>query len=561
MNAVTEFVKALGPARLAAMGAVAAGLIGFFIFLMMRLSQPQMAVLFTDLAFEDSIAVVKKLEGMNVPYQIRQDGAIILAPKEQVLKLRMQLAEDRLPAGGVVGYEIFDKSDSLGATSFVQNINHLRAIEGELARTIRALDRVQMARVHLVLPQRQLFSRKTDEPSASIVVKVRGNLNAGQIRSIQHLVASAVQGLKPGKVSIVDETGKLLASGRGDRGHGLSASGSDERNRAFENQMQQEIEEIVSRVVGPGRVRARVMAELDYNKITETSDIYDPDGQVVRSTQTRNESSSSTQPTGDNSVTVGNELPATQTIDGKSNSQKDNANKNEEIVNYEISRTTKTQVIEAGRIKRISIAVLVDGTYSKGADGKPEYKARSQAELDQITQLVRSAIGFDKERGDQVHVSNLRFAKIEAPGLGETEEASFFEFTKDDYFHIAELIVTLIVSLLVLLFVVRPLIRRIVTPEEVENEQLALEAPEAIDGEQAVPQLTGPDGQQVTPIENASQEVDANPNQAVKFLESTKVTGEVHASFIREVGEIVQSNTEEATSILREWIHSDSKAA
>src|ERR1700746_513277 len=178
------------------MVAVTAALIGFFGFVIMRVTTPQMTTLFTDLSFEDSSAIIKDLDRQAIPYEIRNDGAIIMVPKDKVARLRMKLAESGLPKGGGVGYEIFDKSDALGATTFVQNINHLRALEGELARTIRSIERVQAARVHLVLPERPLFSRDKVETSASRVVRVRGSLEAQQIRAIRHLVASAVNGLK-----------------------------------------------------------------------------------------------------------------------------------------------------------------------------------------------------------------------------------------------------------------------------------------------------------------------------------------------------------------------------
>src|SRR5476649_1865986 len=196
-----------------AMVAVTAALIGFFAFFIMRVTTPQMTTLLTDLSAEDSSGIIKDLERQAIPYELRNDGAVIMVPKDKVTRLRMKLAEAGLPKGGGVGYEIFDKTDALGTTSFVQNVNHLRALEGELSRTIRALDRVQAARVHLVMPERPLFSRDKVEPSASIVLKVRGTLEPQQVRAIRHLVASAVNGLKPQRVSIIDETGKLLADG------------------------------------------------------------------------------------------------------------------------------------------------------------------------------------------------------------------------------------------------------------------------------------------------------------------------------------------------------------
>ncbi len=544
MNSVTEFVKALGSARLAAMGAVAAGLVGFFIFLMLRFSQPQLEVLYTDLTFDDSLQVVKKLEGMNIPHEIRQDGSIILARKNQVLRLRLELAVSGLPAGGSVGYEIFDKADTLGATSFVQNINRVRAIEGELVRTIRALQKVSMARVHLVLPKRKLFARDAREPSASIVIKTRGKLDAGQIKAIQHLTASAVDGLKPSRVSIVDETGRLLATGRGDE---TQAGGGelDERNRSVEQRMRNEVEDIVARIVGDGRVRVRVSAEMDYSKITETTDVYDPDGQVVRSTQSREETSNATTPTGNDSVSVGNELPAANGPAGGDGSQQENTNKNEEVVNFEISRTTKTEVAEGGRIKRLSVAVLVDGIYQKNASGVVNYSPRPKAQIDQITALVRSAIGFDKDRGDQVQVVNLRFAEIQAPALADIGPQGWLDtmksLSKADYFTIAELTVIGIMSLLVLMLVVRPLVRRILTPEAPTPNMKALTADDA-----QVPQLTGPDGESLSLT-------DAR-NQTLEALDSARAVGKVQAKAMEDVGETVQNNPEEAVSIVRDWI-------
>src|ERR1700678_3749252 len=272
-----------------AMVAVTAALIGFFAFVIMRVTTPQMTTLFTDLSLEDSSAVIKDLERQAIPFEIRNDGAIIMVPKDKVTRLRMKLAEGGLPKGGGVGYEIFDKSDALGTTSFVQNINHLRALEGELARTIRAIDCIQAARVHLVLPERPLFSREAPEPSASIVLRVRGALEPQQIRAIRHLVASAVSGLKPQRVSIVDEAGQLLADGSASDDADMAIG--DDRRAGFEKRMRQEIEAIVSSVVGAGRARVQLSADFDFNRITQTSDQFDPEGGVLRSSQTREESS------------------------------------------------------------------------------------------------------------------------------------------------------------------------------------------------------------------------------------------------------------------------------
>jgi flagellar M-ring protein FliF len=512
-----------------AMVAVTAALIGFFAFVIMRVTTPQLTTLFTDLSTEDSSAIIKDLERQAIPFELRNDGAVIMVPKDKVTRLRMKLAEGGLPKGGGVGYEIFDKSDALGTTSFVQNINHLRALEGELARTIRAIDRIQAARVHLVLPERPLFSRETPEPSASIVVRVRGALEPQQIRAIRHLVASAVSGLKPQRVSIVDEAGQLLADGEsGDNDNVVG----DERRASFEKRMRNEVEAIVSSVVGAGRARVQLSADFDYNRITQTSDRFDPEGRVLRSSQTREESSA----TADNSgqVTVNNELPGSQRSDNTATPTKDQSKKTEETNNYEISHTTKTEVTEAGRVNRISVAVLVDGTYTKNDKGEMVYQERSKDQLDRIATLVRSAIGFDQKRGDQVEVVNLKFA--EAPAIAPIAEPTgllgMLQFTKDDVMYVIELGVMMLLSLVVLFMVVRPLVRRILASEVIPS--LAREEP--------VPALTdaAPAGQSLVP--------------ATSMIDVAQVQGQVHAQTVHRVGELAERNPSETASIVRQWL-------
>ena len=436
MQGFFDFVKSLGAARMAAMAAVTLTLIGFFSFLMIRMTTPQMVPLFTDLSMEDSAAIIKDLERQAIPYQIKNDGAVVMVPKDKVARLRMKLAESGLPKGGGVGYEIFDKSDALGTTTFVQNINHLRALEGELARTISSLDRVQAARVHLVLPDRPLFSRDKIDPSASIVLKVRGTLEPQQVRAIRHLVATAVNGMKPERVSVIDETGKLLADGAAPTDP-LQGAGADERKTAFEKRLREQVETIVSSIVGPDHARVEITADFDLNRITQTTDKFDPDGRVVRSSQTREESSTSADNKG-GPVSVGSELPGAAKPPGEAGTSDQNR-KTEEIVNYEISRTTKTEMTEAGRVNRISAAVLVDGIYTKDAKGVVTYQPRAKEEIDRIAALVKSAIGFDAKRGDQVEVVNLRFAETTPTPITEpTGWMSYLQFTKDDIMRLAE---------------------------------------------------------------------------------------------------------------------------
>jgi len=548
VQGLVEFVKTLGAARIGAMAAVTVALVGFFAFLIVRVTAPQMAPLFMDLSLDDSSAVVKELERQVIPYELKNDGAIILVPSDRVARIRMKLADSGLPKGGGVGYDIFDKSDVLGTTSFVQNINHLRALEGELARTIRALDRVQAARVHLVLPERPLFSRDKVEPSASIVLKVRGTLDPSQVRAVRHLVASAVNGLKPERISIVDEAGRLLADGAasGEDGAGL---GADERKIAFERQLRDRVEAIVSSVVGSGRARVQLTADFDFNRITQTSDRYDPEGRVLRSSQTREETSMSGNSNGQ--VSVGTELPnANQRPGGAAppepaSAPQDQTKKSEEISNWDISRTTRTEIIEGGRVNRVSVAVLVDGVYAKNDKGDMVYQPREKEEIDRIAALVRSAIGFDQRRGDQVEVVNLRFA--EAPTVPISEPSggwlSFITFTKDDIMRVLELAVMAVLGLVVMLLVVRPLVRRIVTPDAPKPGDMALAA--ALAGDVPAALAAGA----------SAEEIKAVPSATAKMIDIAQVQGQVHALSVQKVGELADRNPHETVSIIRSWLH------
>jgi len=536
------------------MAAVTAALVGVFAFIILRVTAPQMSPVFTDLTPEDSAAVVKDLERQAIPYEIKNDGAIILVPRDRMTRIRMKLAEGGLPKGGGVGYEIFDKSDTLGATSFVQNINHLRALEGELARTIKAIDRVQAARVHLVLPERPLFSRDKVEPSASIVLRVRGALEANQVRSIRHLVASAVNGLKPQRVSIVDEAGTLLADGAASDVTGGISGSVEERQAGYEKRLKEQVESIVSSVVGPGRARVQLSAEFDFNRITETLDKFDPEGRVLRSSQTREESANSGSAEG--LVSVGNELPGgQQNQQGQGGGQqgqpsgqltagqRDQSKKSEEIVNYEISRSTKTQVTEGGRVKRISAAVLVDGSYSKNDKGETAYQPRSKEELERIGALVRSAIGFDQRRGDQIEIVNLRFAESSATPIQEPAGfLSFLQLTKDDIMRWVELAVMALLGLVVLLFVVRPLVRRILTEE-----------PRLAGAVAGTPAIVGATGGATAALPDAAAPP-LVPSQTSKMIDMAQVQGQVHAQSMQRVGELAERNPNETVAIVRQWL-------
>ncbi|MBF0246983.1 MAG: flagellar M-ring protein FliF, partial [Alphaproteobacteria bacterium] len=365
MDTFLQTLRNLGPGRLLIMVAVLFGMIGFFIYLATRFTTTPMALLYGELEPQDSSAIVAQLQSQNIPFELKAGGSQVLVPSDQVGQLRLTMANKGLPSGGSMGYELFDKQGALGATNFQQNVNLVRALEGELARTIQTINNVRTARVHLVLPQRELFQREKNKPSASIFLKMRGSmrLDTQQVMAVQHLVAAAVPGLLPRQISIVDDKGELLA--RGEEGDpsttpGLIAQQADERRRAYENEMRMTIEKLLEKSVGFGKVRAEVTADMDFDRVTTNEEIYDPDGQVVRSTNTIEQSvqQNEQEPL---PVSVNANLPDGEGAAGNEAARNSAENRTEEAVNFEISKRVVNQIRDTGVINRLSVAVLVDG--------------------------------------------------------------------------------------------------------------------------------------------------------------------------------------------------------
>lgn len=570
MNGLIEFFRNLGPVRLASMAAVGVALVAFFSFITLRLASPELSLLYTDLDVADSTKVVRKLDDLGIAYQVSGDGGTILVPEDKVLEMRMAIAQEGLVGGASVGYEIFDRTDALGTTNFVQNINHVRALEGELARTIRAIENITTARVHLVLPQRQLFSRDERQPSASIAIKTTGmRPNAGQIQAIQNLVASAVPDLEPSRVSIIDHKGVLLAKGAGDESTDSYSTTIEEKRLSYERRLREQIESLLERTVGLGKVRAEVAVEMDLDRVTRNSETYDPDGQVVRSTVTVEDRSNEQDQNQAQSVSIANNLPdADSSEEGNVLTNSTSNSRTEETVNYEITKVVTTEVHEAGTIERLSVAVLVDGRYGEDAEGNVTYEPRSEDEIKKLNALVRSAVGYDAERGDQVEVINMRFADV----LGSAPaaiEINILGFRKDDLFRLAELFVLGLVGVLVIFLVVRPLVNKVVSlpapargpamaGELPPNYQAALGGPEGIAG--ALPPATNEDGTPRIPMDDTGKPLSARqiaekPGGLETAIEVASVESRVQGSALKKVGELVERHPEEATSVVRGWLY------
>jgi len=547
--------------RLIAMGVVTAGLIAFFSYMTLQFTSQPMSLLYADLDMSDSSEILSKLEAMNIPYQLQGDGSTILVPQDQARRLRMSLAEQGIPAGGAVGYEIFDKSEMLGQTSFAQNINQLRAMEGELARTIRSISTIVNARVHLVIPKRELFANdKKQEPTASIVIKTRGQLSIAQVNAIQHLAASAVPGLTPARVAVIDDKGKLLARGVEDDIEDGNVTSIQDKNAEYETLIADRIQRLIGSIVGQENARVQVTAQVNLDRITENAEIFDPNGRVIRSSSTIEEESEDINPNTE-SVSVAESLPNATATSGASD-DKLRDNRTEETSNFEISRTTRVKVKEAGAIEKVSVAVLINGVTTAKADGERVYTPRSEEELKQIEALVKTAIGYDEKRGDQVQIANLRFNEME-PAAEEVGELPFMGVESTEWMRFAETAILGLVALLTALFVFRPLITRLmeIGPYQIGQMQPAL-AGSASSG--AVPQLTGPSvpGQNNTQSQDALtsgdsmlQLIHSKEQQLDSMIDIAKIDGQVKASSVKKVGEVVSKHPEEAISILRTWLH------
>jgi flagellar M-ring protein FliF len=536
-----EFIRAIGAARFGVMAGVAAALTAFFLYVAGVISTPPKSILFSGLESRDASAVTAKLDTMNVPYEIKNDGGTILVPADQVTKLRMAMAQENLPAAGV-GYEIFDKSDAFGATAFVQNINRLRALEGELSRSIQTIEGIGSARVHLVVPERQIFSREEQQPSASVVLKTRGRLDQGQVQAIQHLVAAAVAGLGPDRVAIVDDRGTLLAGGDDKSGPDAIAQGEESHTTEFENRLRERIESILGSLVGAGHARVQVTADMNYNHTSETSETFDPDSKVVRSTQTVEQNATDTNGSNGNAVSVSSAIPGQPASGGESSSTKSNSGRTEETTNYEISKTTKTSTVDGGTVKKLSVAVVVDGA----KDG--DYKPRTPAEMKQIEALVKSAIGYDAARGDAVQVSSMAFAKVDT-GPVTPVAAPLLGLDGADWFKIIEAAILSITALLIGFFVARPLIGRMFAPVS-----YAVAAPQQLapGGSPIAGALPAPAGAEPAQAGGAQA---ALPAPRESMIDISRIEGQVRESSVRKVGEVVSSHPEEAMAILRTWLH------
>ena len=533
MNNFIQTIKNMSPGRLVSLAGVVLFLISFFVYLATQLNTKEYSVLYTDLDLEDAKQIVAELEASNIKYKLTKNGTEIQVPSDVVNKMRVQTAELALESkGSNVGYEIFDNSDALGSTNFMQNVNLIRALEGELARSVRSVDNIKSARVHLVMPKREMFSKEQQKPSASVVIKtIQGQLSPQSVQAIQKLIAASVPKLDVKDVAIVDSSGNLLTAT--ENNEVVTANRNEKMRLEMEQQITDNVQKLLEQAIGKDNVRAQVNIEMDFDQVVTNEEIFDPDSQVVRSQASMNDNSTTTEQ--NNPVTVAQNIPNGDNALQGNGSVTQNA-KSEETINYEISKVVRNKVKNMGTIRRLTAAVVVDGIYERDADGKRVYKSRSEEEMRQLTELVKSAVGYDADRGDMVEVENIRFASFE-PELEKPEEILIMGFTKDELIRIAEGLGVAIVAILVIVLVIRPLINNAfdATPRGTEARLLGENAEE---DNLLLSNFLNDEGDSVEDMINMS-----------------KIDGRVKVSSLKRVNDVVEKNPEMAVSIIRSWLY------
>ena len=534
MNNFIQAIKNMSAGRLVALSAVILFLISFFVYIATQLNTTDYSVLYTDLELEDAKQIVERLEGENIKYKLTKNGTEILVPTEVVNKMRVDTAELALASkGSNVGYELFDNTDALGTTNFVQNVNLIRALEGELARSVRSVDNIKSARVHLVLPKREMFSKEEQEPRASVVIRtISGQLSPQSVAAIQKLIAASVPKLSVKNVAIVDSSGNLLTEEKNKALMDLDHN--EDLRQEMERQMTDRVQNLLDKSIGEGKSRVQVYLEMDFDQVVTNEEIYDPDGQVVRSEASSSSSSVTSEKNAP--VTVAQNIPNGDNVVNGDGNETQSAN-TESTVNYEISKIVRNKVKNSGTISRMTTAVIVDGIYEKDAEGKIVYRPRTEEEMQKLDELIKSAVGYNQDRGDMVEVKNIQFARNQQLEPEKIEEILILGFTKDEVIRIAEGIGVALVAILVIVLVIRPLINNAFDMSNKGTDT----------------RLLGENAEEDNLL--LSNFLNDDTDAGADMINLNKIDGRVKASSVKRINDIVEKNPDTAVNIVRGWLY------
>ncbi len=492
-----------------------------FLVMVLWLNRPDFEVLYSNLYPEDAAKIVESLKADKVPYRLTNNGTTILVPDQNVFDLRLKIAGEGTMVGQGVGFEIFDEI-KVGQTDFVQKINYQRALQGEIARTISDFPAVERARVHLVIPSRSLFIEEQHAPSASVVLKlVDGkSLKNKEVEAIVNLVVMAVEGMKRDRITVADTVGRILYSPSDDATlEGLSTS-QLEYKLTMQQNLERRIEEMLFPVIGPGKVIAKVNADLDFSQRTIRKEEYDPDVTVVRSEQRSEES---TQGRANTEAGIPEANFRGDGIAGALSQQQ--STRETRTTNFEINKTEQQIIAPMGVVDRLSVAVIVDGTYEKNAEtGELVFTPRQDEELTRIRSLVENAVGYSSARGDSIEVSTISFGGPDIESHRTLAETIMYYAMR-----IGKPVLQALLILLFMLLVVRPVILALIRPR-VEGE--------AVEGLEGLPE-----GQERLALVEGDEE-EAEALDALKKIDDIKA----HAAQLSE------QNLDQAVAILRHWL-------
>ncbi|MGD9043681.1 MAG: flagellar basal-body MS-ring/collar protein FliF [Desulfobacterales bacterium] len=449
-----------------------------FVLLTNWATRPEFHPLFTNLDSQDAGIILNRLKDQKIPYRIAANGSTILIPQKHLYETRMDLASEGLPQGGGIGFEVFDNA-KFGMSEFAQNVNYQRALQGELARTINGFAEVESSRVHIVMPEKSLFVKDEQAASASVVLKLKHGqwLNQQRVQGIVHLVSSSVSRLDPENVTVVDSDGRLLAGPKEDSSLATPSSDQLDYQAKVERKLESRVLTMLEKALGANKAIVRVSCALDFKRYEQTEERFFPENQVVRSEQMFNETAKKADVIPQGIPGIQSNVPANNPPDiNQVKDENTTFEKQDRTVNYEIGKLTSRTLEPVGAMQRISVAVLVDGTYrsTPQEEGEPTwtYVPRSSEELAKIENLVKSAVNFVAARGDKVEVVNIPFETSE---IKEDADASALETWLErlknykPYFKYAFLSLFLLLSFI---FVVKPLIKWLTASTRSEDELL-----------------------------------------------------------------------------------------
>jgi|APCry1669188879_1035177.scaffolds.fasta_scaffold12600_2 flagellar M-ring protein FliF len=545
-----EFLKRLSTNKLVILALLMVTILIGALFFVMN-SKPIYGSLYSELSDNDRLNVTLKLQSMGVDYKVDIKNSQILVPAHKVLELRMYFSQSGLiSSGNIVGYEIFDKENGLGSSQFLNNINSLRALEGELSRTINSLSQIENSRVHLVLPKKELFSKSNVTPSASIMIKLKpgASISKNEVKAITNLVSKAVPDLISENITIIDSMGHPLKM-PGSENEGLLGGDNSEfklieYQNLLEKQLKLKIENLLESRVGIGKVKVDVAAKINNNREVMVSEFFDPDGQVIRSKKTSEEKEKD----GDENenISVANNIPnSNQQISGYNQMPKTKS-KLDDITNYEISKTVTNKIIEEGGVEKLSVGILVDGYYEIDESTKKQvYHKRSDEELAQLKILVKSAIGFDEKRGDQLEIINLEFTNDK---LQDSDQK--VNWLDENLKNLIQMGMIGVIVILIILLIFKPILSRIL---EV-NKNGAGEINKFFDFKKL-----GFNNKFSDEDNMENKDFDSSDDSSNRAIINKLHIGNKHKHMLDSINELVEKYPEEAIDILKKWINNDQK--